>query len=131
HEEIFFLIVGDGTEFKTIKNWFDINNPSNAILLRHLPKKDYDKLLATCDVGLIFLDKKFSIPNFPSRLLSYLEMKMPIITATDVNTDIGDIIEEYGCGFKATSGNQLEIQIILSNLLQMDLKKLGQNSEKL
>ena len=51
-------------------------------------------LANSCDVGLIFLDKRFTIPNFPSRLLSYMQASMPVLAATDVNTDIGKVIEE-------------------------------------
>lgn len=127
----FFLIVGDGTEYAKIKNWFDHNRPTNAKLLQRLSKEDYDKLLAACDVGLIFLDKNFLIPNFPSRLLSYLEMKMPVIAATDSNTDIGDIIENNSCGCKVISGNQAEMQTKLKYILNEDLQKLGNNAEKL
>lgn len=127
----FFLIVGDGTEYTKIKNWFDHNRPENAKLLQRLPKEDYDRLLAACDVGLIFLDKNFLIPNFPSRLLSYLEMKMPVIAATDCNTDIGDIIENNSCGYKVISGNQAEMQTKLKYILNEDLQKLGSNAEKL
>ncbi|MCY0979382.1 glycosyltransferase family 4 protein [Chryseobacterium wangxinyae] len=130
-EEIFFLIVGDGTEFPKIQDWFNNNKPGNAKLLQRLPKDDYDKLLAACDVGLIFLDKNFLIPNFPSRLLSYLEMKIPVLAATDANTDIGDIIEKANCGYKVIAGNKNEMHIKLEALLHNDLCKLGDNAEKL
>src|SRR5699024_12332041 len=96
----YFLIVGDGTEYNKLENWFIINQPKNAKLLQRLPKEDYDILLASCDVGLIFLHKDFLIPNFPSRLLSYLEMKMPIIAATDINIYIEDIIVANNFVFK-------------------------------
>lgn len=130
-EDAFFLIIGDGTEFSRIKEWFEANKPQNAKLLRKLPKEDYDKLLASCDIGLIFLDKNFLIPNFPSRLLSYLEMNLPVLAATDSNTDIGNIVEEDGCGFKVLAGNQIQMQEKLKKLMQTDLKKMGLNSGKL
>ncbi|WP_294324228.1 glycosyltransferase family 4 protein [uncultured Chryseobacterium sp.] len=130
-EDVFFLIVGDGTEFPRIQKWFNDVNPENAKLLQRLPKEDYDRLLASCDVGLIFLDVSFSIPNFPSRLLSYLEMKMPVIASTDVNTDIGDIIETAHCGYKVISGNQNQMQSKIELLLGDNLETLGENAEKL
>ncbi|MCU7618697.1 glycosyltransferase family 4 protein [Chryseobacterium sp. PBS4-4] len=130
-DNIFFLIVGDGTEFPKIQEWFNNKKPGNAKLLQRLPKEDYDKLLAACDVGLIFLDKNFLIPNFPSRLLSYLEMKIPVLAATDSNTDIGDIIEKANCGYKVIAGNQNEMQMKLDALLKSDLRILGDNAEKL
>ncbi|WKW45564.1 glycosyltransferase family 4 protein [Myroides sp. JBRI-B21084] len=131
NKHAYFLIVGDGTEFIRIKKWFEKINPTNAKLIQRLPKEDYDNLLVTCDVGLIFLDKNFKIPNFPSRLLSYLEMRMPVIAATDSNTDIGDIIEKAHCGYKVIAGNQEEMQRKLNFLLNQDLNKLGENAEKL
>lgn len=127
----FFLIVGDGTEFLRVQEWFNSKNPINAKLIQKLPKEDYDQLLAACDVGLIFLDKNFWIPNFPSRLLSYLEMKMPVIAATDPNTDVGDIIEKAKCGYKVISGNQVQMQQKILKILNSDLKMLGNNADEL
>lgn len=129
--QAYFLIVGDGTEYNKLKNWFRINQPNNAKLLQRLPKEDYDILLASCDVGLIFLHKDFLIPNFPSRLLSYLEMKMPIIAATDINTDIGDIIEANNCGFKVMAGKQAQMQQNIDQILNDNLEEMGNNGYNL
>jgi hypothetical protein len=120
NEKVYFLIVGDGTEFSRISKWFERINPRNAKLLQRLPKEDYDKLLAACDVGLIFLDKNFTIPNFPSRLLSYLEMGMPVIAATDSNTDIGKIVEENNCGFSVISGDILAMNSAIDKIIEED-----------
>lgn len=104
-DDSYFIIVGNGTEYGKIKQWFDMNSPHNACLLPSLPKADYDNLVKACDVGLIFLDKRFTIPNYPSRLLSYMENKMPVLMATDVNTDMGRIAEANGYGMWVESGN--------------------------
>lgn len=100
-----FLIVGSGTEYSKLVNWYANANAKSVSLLRGLPKDDYDKLVQSCDVGLIFLDHRFLIPNYPSRLLSYLEYKMPIIAATDIHTDIGRIAEKNGYGYWCESVN--------------------------
>jgi glycosyltransferase involved in cell wall biosynthesis len=117
HKNAFFLIIGDGTEYDRMNSWFMKYKPTNAKLLKRLPKEDYDALLASCDVGLIYLHPDFSIPNFPSRLLSYLEMKMPVIAATDCNTDIGDIIETANCGFKVLSGDTNKMNQVIAELM--------------
>lgn len=104
-KDLYFVIIGSGTEYPKIAKWFKQFNPQNAILLNFLHKDEYDLLVEACDVGLIFLDHKFTIPNFPSRLLSYLENKMPILAATDVNTDIGKIAVENGFGYWCESQN--------------------------
>ena len=79
-------------------------------MISGLPKQDYDYLLRACDVGMIFLHKDFTIPNFPSRLLSYLEMKMPVIAATDSVTDIGTVLVDNRCGFSVLSGDNVSMQ---------------------
>jgi len=130
---IFFLIVGAGTQFTKIKSWFEHNKPQHALLLSRLDKREYDELMKACDVGLIFLNRKFTIPNFPSRLLSYLENRMPVIAATDPNTDIGKIIENYNCGFRVLSGDKEGIINALSKLSSKssDFEIMRENAWKL
>ena len=128
--DVYFLIVGSGTELSRIKSWFKKNKPKNATLIPMLTKIDYDNLLPACDVGLIFLNKKFTIPNYPSRLLSYMEMKMPIIAATDKNSDIGMDIEKNKCGFGILSGDIKAMHNAINRLMdEVDLfNEMKENS---
>ena len=118
NNDIYFLIVGSGTEYNRIKKWFEETKPKHAKLLTALGKTDYDLLLSACDVGMIFLHKDFTIPNFPSRLLSYLEMKMPVIAATDNNTDIGEVIQTAKCGYAVLSGDNTAMQEALNKMVE-------------
>lgn len=93
-----FLIIGNGTEYHRLAQWKEQNPDSCVTLLQRLPKEDYDQLAEACDVGLICLDHRFTIPNYPSRLLAYLQSAMPVLCATDPNTDIGRIAQENGYG---------------------------------
>jgi glycosyltransferase involved in cell wall biosynthesis len=128
NDSVFFIIVGSGTEYLKVQTWFGSNRPNNAKLLPGLPKKEYDELIQACDVGLIFLDKRFTIPNFPSRLLSYLENKMPVLAATDINTDVGTIAEENGFGFKCISGDNNEFNRLIAKF--SDRKTIKEMGEK-
>ena len=101
----FFIIIGSGTEKPKLAKCFQYRQITNAILLESLPKESYDQMVGACDVGLIFLDKRFTIPNYPSRLLSYLENKMPVLIASDTSTDVGTIAEENGYGLWAEHGD--------------------------
>lgn len=124
------VIAGDGTEYPKIKSWFENNNPRNATLIARLPKADYDNLLRVCNVGLIFLDPRFTIPNFPSRLLSYLENSMPVLLATDKNTDMGLIAEDNHFGFWSHSG---DLESFMSNMDKLSLEvisEMGKNAQR-
>ncbi|MGF3112264.1 glycosyltransferase family 4 protein [Facklamia sp. P9177] len=125
----FIVIVGSGTEFSKLEKAFEEYKFRNALLLNQLPKKKYELLANSCDVGLIFLDYRFTIPNFPSRLLSYMQASMPIIAATDPNTDIGDVIEENGFGRKVLSNDVEKFnQIIQDFSTRSDLKEMGRKA---
>lgn len=129
---VFFIVAGSGTEFPVVKAWFDKRNPTNAVLLPILPREEYDLLVQSCDVGMIFLDRRFTIPNYPSRLLSYLEYKMPVIAATDPNTDVGVIAQENGFGFWSISGDMESINrniAVLANSKDL-VHRMGLNGHK-
>lgn len=95
---VYFLIAGDGTDFSKLSNWFEQEKPKNAQLIRSLPREEYQKIVSISDVGLILLRKDFTIPNFPSRLLSYMENKLPVLCFIDEITDIGKIAKENNFG---------------------------------
>lgn len=129
YKDSFFLIIGQGTEYGRIRDFLDKSKLSNCILLDSLPKKDYETLVAACDVGLIFLDHRFTIPNFPSRVLSYMKAKVPVLAATDPNTDIGQTIIKGRFGWWCESNNSMEFQKRVSEILdnRNNLSTLGEN----
>jgi glycosyltransferase involved in cell wall biosynthesis len=103
--DAYFLVVGDGTEYGKLEAFVQNDAPANVKLMKKLPKEDYDRMVAACDVGMIFLDHRFTIPNFPSRLLAYMQAGLPVLAATDPNTDIGKVITEGGFGFWCESND--------------------------
>ena len=132
-DDCFFVIVGNGTELPKLQTWYDCQMEDdtrklNVKLIEGLPKEEYDQLVRACDVGLIFLDHRFTIPNYPSRLLSYLENKMPVICATDVNTDIGRIAEQNGYGYWCESVKPIDFTVLEDRFLAEPerIKKMGE-----
>lgn len=97
YNKAYFFIVGDGSEKEEVKNF--ANKTKNITFIDVLPKEEYESLIKECDVGILSLDYRFTIPNYPSRTLSYMDKGMPILACTDKNTDIKDLIEkEAKCG---------------------------------
>lgn len=121
-----FLVIGTGTELPRLSQWYEEKHPKNVTVMNGLPKTEYDELVRSCDVGLIFLDHRFTIPNFPSRLLSYLENKMPVLCVTDPNTDMGRIAEENGFGFWCESNSVEAFTAILDRMITTDRTAMGE-----
>lgn len=102
-QDVNITIVGDGTQYKRIAKYILETELKNVTLIKSIPKKMYKELLRCMDIGLVFLDKRFTIPNFPSRVLDYMDMSLPIIAATDDATDIGHILIKAGAGLMCKS----------------------------
>lgn len=120
-DDSFFLIVGDGTEYSLIEDYLKQSKQKNLRLMKRLPKEDYDTLVGACDVGLVFLDHRFTIPNFPSRLLSYMQAKLPVLACTDPNTDIGKVIVEEGFGWWCESNDSTMFHEIIQKTIKSKL----------
>ena len=119
-EDIEFIFVGKGTEWNKISEYF--RDQKNVKVLESLPREEYESLLSSCDAGFIFLDSRFTIPNYPSRTLAYLEKGIPIIAATDKNTDIKDLIVNNKVGLWSCSD---DINSLIENI-----KVMKENKEK-
>lgn len=97
HPYAYFLIVGTGTDTDRIKEL--AQSQVNVQYLERLPRKEFDLLLSECNVGIVSLGGMYTIPNFPSRILSYMEAALPILAITDRVTDVRILLEkEAKCG---------------------------------
>lgn len=126
NDKAFFLVVGDGAEYGKLETFFENESASNMKLMKRLPKEDYDRMVASCDVGMIFLDYRFTIPNFPSRLLSYMQAKIPVLCVTDVNTDVGEVAEKGGFGWKCESNDSNKFSKLVDEICVSDLDSMGE-----
>lgn len=125
-DDCHFVVVGSGTYYQRLADWYKSNSPKAVTVMKGLPKADYDALVRACHIGLIFLDYRFTIPNFPSRLLSYLEHKMPVIACTDPNCDTGIIAQENGFGVYVPSNNVQAFTAAVDSMLSADIKTMGE-----
>ena len=128
NNQAFFLVVGDGTEYPVLEQYSLTEKQDNFKLMQRLPKEDYDTLVGACDVGMLFLDHRFTIPNFPSRLLSYMQAKLPVLACTDPNTDVGKVIVEGGFGWWCESDSAEQFDSAIREIMKSDLSKMGEAS---
>lgn len=127
-KELYFLVVGDGTEYPLLEQYSRTAQQENFKLMQRLPKEDYDTLVGACDVGMLFLDHRFTIPNFPSRLLSYMQAKLPVLACTDPNTDVGKVLEEGRFGWWCESSTTEAFCRVIKEIMGSDLTQMGSAS---
>ena len=127
-DDFYFFIAGEGTEYSYLQEFLKANGLKNTKLISRLPRKEYFEIVKAADVGLISLDKHFTIPNFPSRLLPYMEYSLPVFCVTDSATDVGDICEANGFGWKCLSGDVQGFMSALEAISHSDLPEMGQKA---
>jgi len=115
-EDVVFLIVGNGTEKNRMVSLCLKKGIRNLIFKDPMARAEYEKLVNICDIGLVVNNRNFTIPNIPSRTLSYWEAKIPVLAAIDPFTDFGSILNESDSGLWSLTG---------------DIDKFKQNFEKL
>ena len=98
YKKAFFFISGSGTHFHFLEKFMEIYKGGNLMISSWIPAEDFKLVLRATDVGLILLDKCYTVPQFPSRLLGYLDLSMPVLCAVNDGTDIGTILEKNHCG---------------------------------
>ncbi|MDO4562913.1 MAG: glycosyltransferase family 4 protein [Clostridia bacterium] len=130
-DDIFFAFVGRGTERGIVEQY--VRGHKNAVLINNLPRDEYEAFVLECDVGIVSLDFRFTIPNYPSRILSYLEYSMPVLCATDLSTDMRELVEQSRCGFWCPSDNTDEFCRRAKELADdIELRTaMGQNGRRL
>ena len=125
NKRAFFLIIGEGSEFGKLQQFVDEEKPSNLKLLHYMPKDEYQMVSNQCDVGMMFLDHRFTIPNFPSRILNYLASGNPVLAATDPNSDIGTIARDNGFGFCCESNDVKGFEKAVNDFIDADREQMG------
>ena len=132
YPKAYFVIGGSGTQFNYLEKKVKELLLENVFLYNWLPREDFERILATSDVGLILL-YRYTSPQFPSRLLSYYDYAKPALCAVNKDTDIGTIVEKEGCGRSVDHGDLNSfIEAVKFFCEQVEKRKImGENGRKL
>ncbi|MEO0572688.1 MAG: glycosyltransferase family 4 protein [Bacteroidota bacterium] len=128
-DDILFLIYGYGVEHRNLMTYAKQRGAKNVEFRKNIPHNEFVKVLSLCQVGLISLSEDFTIPNIPSKSLSYYNARLPILASIDLNTDFGEVLEENHTGLWAEAGNTSALKeqlLVLYNNPNLR-KQMGQN----
>ena len=129
YPDVVFLLVGKGVQQARIRRLIDEMRCGNVVLRDFVPYQDYQRLVAACDVGLISLNERFTIPNIPSKTLSYFNLKLPVLASIDAATDYGKMLDSVGAGLWSRAGDTAAFKANFDKLYRdPDLRrKMGEN----
>lgn len=104
-EEIAFVVVGEGNQKASLREIATREGLQNVQFRDRLSSSDFALLIRQADVGLVNLNRRFTIPNYPSKVLDYFEARLPVLAALDRATDFGKMLDESGGGLWSLTGD--------------------------
>lgn len=114
--DIVFMLLGEGVMMEKIHKEVKQKKLENINIYGSIPKRDYQNLLHSCNIGLISLHEDFTIPNIPSKALDYWNVGLPILASIDRATDFGEILNQTQSGLWSYSG---EHQKLYESLMEL------------
>lgn len=132
YKDVVLLLIGSGTQMDVVRRFAAASGVDNIVIKDKIPRADYQQLVSQCDLGLISLNERFTIPNIPSKTMAYFEAAIPVLASVDSATDYGMILEEHNMGLWSMAGN---IQAMVANFVKLyadaDLRReMGDNGRR-
>ena len=122
-DEIKIMIAGDGPERASLQQNSIKRNLTNVHFLGALPRGEYRDLARSTHVGVAVTVVGVSSPSFPSKIVEYCSLGLPVIVCVEDSSDAGDLVVEHGAGFSVPAGDA----DALASAMKLCLEKLKSN----
>ena len=133
YSDIFFLLVGEGSEVDRLKRYIVEHSLSNIQLFPAVSQKDYLGMAREFDVGIISLHPDLTSHNLPGKLLGYMSCGMPVLASVNSGNDLCRLLEDAHAGLCCANGEDDKLRQSALRLAQdAELRKImGINSRRL
>lgn len=129
-EDIFFLIIGDGSRKDFIAKKIEDQNLKNCLLLPWQPSEVLPYSLASGDLAVVSLGKGASKLAIPSKLFNYMSVGVPILSLAPDDSDLASLVNRTDIGRSFTSDATTSILQYIYHLADnKDIhQQLGENA---
>lgn len=130
NDNIRFVIIGKGVKKDALQEMAKDQNLTNMIFLDFMPRKDYLLFVKSADLGLISIHGNNAAPTCPSKVISYMSLKIPVLALINRNNDYGQILEEQArAGYWAVASDKKRVYELFDKLYNDASlrKKMGEN----
>lgn len=130
NENIVFVIIGKGIKKDYLQQMAKEQGLDNILFLNYMPREDYLRFVKSADLGLISIHENNAAPTCPSKAVSYMSLKIPILALINSNNDYGQIVEEQAkAGYWAVGSDKQKVYALFDKLYSdTELRKqMGEN----
>jgi glycosyltransferase involved in cell wall biosynthesis len=133
HDDIFFLLVGDGSEAPRLILEIEELGLSNIRILPAMPQPDYLQCLSEFDVGVVSLNRHLQSNNFTGKLLGYVSCGKPVLASVNPGNDLVEFLHRADAGIACANGDDdalLQATLLLATQPQIR-QRMGENAHAL
>lgn len=117
HKKVKFFILGDGDDMPTIREYLINNDNGNVILLGKVSSQEADSIVSLADVGVVSLSPGMLGVAFPSKVLAYMSLGLPIFGFFDDNSELSDFLRKYNIGSCQGCENESNLINTINNMI--------------
>lgn len=111
--EMQFAIYGDGPLLPWLQAEVERKSLRNVTLAGKLPRAQYLEDISQASVGIAATVRGVPSPSFPSKIVDYARIGLPVVASVEESTDVGRILESNGAGWAARAGHPEELAAAL------------------
>jgi glycosyltransferase involved in cell wall biosynthesis len=133
NDDIFFLLVGDGSEVPRLSLEIERLGLSNIRILPAMQQPDYLQCLSEFDVGLVSLNRHLQSNNFTGKLLGYVSCGKPVLASVNPGNDLVEFLHRADAGIACANGDDdglLRATLLLAAQPQIR-QRMGKNAHAL
>lgn len=132
-DNIFFLLVGEGSEVPRLQAEIKNRELRNIKILPAVPQPEYMRMLSEFDVGLVSLDRRLTSHNLPGKIFGYMNNGLPILASVNPGNDLATLLHNSGAGIACEAGDdrclwEAALKLSADAVLR---EQMGKNSREL
>lgn len=132
-DTIRFVIIGKGVKKDELQRIAAEQGLVNMIFIDFMPRKDYLLFVKSANLGLISIHGNNAAPTCPSKVISYMSLKIPVLALINKHNDYGQILEEKArAGYWAVASDKERVYELFDRLYNDETlrKEMGENGYK-
>jgi len=102
--DIAFLLIGRGSEQARLRQEAAVRGLGNLRIEDQVPQAELSSLLVHCYAGIVALHPAHGTHNIPGKLLTYLQVGLPVLARVNPGNDLHPMILKEGLGASVEGG---------------------------
>jgi colanic acid biosynthesis glycosyl transferase WcaI len=112
-KEIVFMIIGEGMQLESLKNYVEKSGLNNFLFLPFQSYALVPQIYASSDLNLVMLSSSLKNDAIPSKVYRIMACKRAVLAIAPLSSDLAGLIREANCGFIVSPEDEIGLAKII------------------